>query len=256
MAHRKAQWIVYLALLGTNAFLAFLTFALGLHTEFMAGQDVSAAELPDVPAWVLGLGNAAIILVAYGLLGLAGLWFARKLGLPGVFRQDAGWRNWLWLPMGIGVAVGVGLVVADCLFALAGDWSGFAHPAFPMSLIASATAGIGEEIVFRAFVMGLWAFLASWALSRGRATGLSLWIGNAIAALAFAAAHLPTAMLLVGAQTPAALPAVVLVELFALNSAVALIAGACYARDGLVAAVGVHFWADIIWHVLWPLVAH
>jgi hypothetical protein len=256
LTHGKSQWVVYSALLGTNAFLAFLTFALGLHTEFMVGQDVSAAELPDVPAWVLGLGNAAIILIVYGLLGLAGLWFARKLGWPGVFRQDAGWRNRLWMPMGIGVAVGVVLVVADRLFALAGDWSGFAHPTFPMSLIASATAGIGEEIVFRVFVMGLWAFLSSWALSRGRATNLSLWIGNTVAALAFAAAHLPTAMLLVGAQTPAELPAVVLVELFALNSLVALIAGACYVRDGLVAAVGVHFWADIMWHVLWPLVAH
>jgi hypothetical protein len=254
LARDKTQWIVYSALLGTNAFLAFLTFALGLHTEFMAGQDVSAAELPDVPAWVLGLANAAVILVVYGLLGLVGLWLARKLGLPGVYRQGAGWRNWLWAPMGIGVAVGVGLVVADRLFALAGDWGGFAHPTFPMSVIASATAGIGEEILFRAFVMGLWAFLASWALSRGRASSLSLWIGNGIAALAFAAAHLPSAMLLLGARTPAELPAVVLVELLALNSLVALIAGACYMRDGLVAAVGVHFWADIVWHVLWPLI--
>jgi len=39
-----------------------------------------------------------------------------------------------------------------------------------------------------------------------------------------------------------------------LNSIVSLIAGERYMRDGLVAAIGVHFWVDIIWHVIWPLV--
>jgi len=35
---------------------------------------------------------------------------------------------------------------------------------------------------------------------------------------------------------------------------VALVAGERCRRDGLVAAMGVHFWADIVWHVIWPLV--
>ena len=32
-----------------------------------------------------------------------------------------------------------------------------------------------------------------------------------------------------------------------------LAAGRLSWRDGLVAAMGVHFWADMIWHVVWPL---
>ena len=32
----------------------------------------------DLPAWVLGLATAGIVLVAYGLLGLAGYWIARR----------------------------------------------------------------------------------------------------------------------------------------------------------------------------------
>jgi hypothetical protein len=74
-----------------------------------------------------------------------------------------------------------------------------------------------------------------------------------IAALAFAAAHLPAAMLLVGVQTPAELPLLILVELFALNGLLGMVAGERYIKDGLVAAVGVHFWADVVWHVLYPL---
>jgi hypothetical protein len=47
----------------------------------------------------------------------------------------------------------------------------------------------------------------------------------------------------------------VLADLVVLNGLVALVAGERYMRDGLVAAMGVHFWADIVWHVIWPLVA-
>jgi hypothetical protein len=62
-------------------------------------------------------------------------------------------------------------------------------------------------------------------------------------------------MTILGVSTPAEIPAPVLLELFTLNSLVGLVAGERYMRHGLVAAIGVHFWADIVWHVLWPLVA-
>jgi hypothetical protein len=43
-------------------------------------------------------------------------------------------------------------------------------------------------------------------------------------------------------------------ELPSLNGLVGLVAGERYMRDGLVAAAGVHFWADVVWHVVWPLI--
>jgi hypothetical protein len=63
-------------------------------------------------------------------------------------------------------------------------------------------------------------------------------------------------MTILGVTTPSAIPALILLELFVLNSLVGLVAGERYMRQGLVAAIGVHFWADIVWHVLWPLVAN
>lgn len=44
-----------------------------------------------------------------------------------------------------------------------------------------------------------------------------------------------------------------LVPLDRLFAVVGLVAGQRYIKDGLVAAVGVHFWADVVWHVVWPL---
>jgi hypothetical protein len=60
-------------------------------------------------------------------------------------------------------------------------------------------------------------------------------------------------MLIVGVETPAGLPPLVLAEIFLLNGVLGLVAGERYIKDGLLAAAGVHFWADIVWHVLWPL---
>ena len=54
-----------------------------------------------------------------------------------------------------------------------------------MSLVALATAGIGEEIVFRGFMMGLWAFLLNLILRRS---------GDTTAALAFVAGHAPMSL--------------------------------------------------------------
>jgi membrane protease YdiL (CAAX protease family) len=253
MRKQRVQLEVFAAMLIINACLAFLVYALYLQGELPAGQELPAS-LATVPPWVLGLANAGIVLVLYGALGLIGLWFARKLGLPGVFRENAGWRVWVTTPMILGLVVGVVISLGDLAFSSLGDWDGFSHPAFPMSLIASATAGIGEEILYRLFLMGLWAYLWNLVLVRWGKTRVALWIANITAALAFAAAHIPAAMLLLGASTPAELPPAALAELVFLNGLLGLVAGERYVRDGLVAAAGVHFWADIFWHVIWPLV--
>jgi hypothetical protein len=251
--HRR-QLTVFGILLGINALLAALTYLVFPIDQLTLGQG-APATMPDVPPWVVGLANAGIVLVLYGLLGLAGYWIARRgLGLPGIYREKVGWDSWFAAPMLIGFAVGVAVILVDRLFAgLDPAWEGFTHPGFPLSIIASATAGIGEEILFRLFVMSLWAYLLNLALGRFGMRSVALWGGNLIGALAFAAGHLPAAMVLVGAATPGEIPPVVLAELLVLNGVMGLAAGWQFMRTGLVAAVGVHFWADIIWHVLWPL---
>jgi membrane protease YdiL (CAAX protease family) len=240
-------------LLSLNAMLALLTFITGLADE-MAAAGPATASMPDVPQWVLGLANAGLILVVYGALGSLGLIMSYKLGLAGVYRKAADRRELFLSPLLIGVLVGIFFVLVDQIFAGSPSWDGFSHPVFPASLIASASAGIGEEIVFRMFVLSLWAFLLNLLLKRWNKTGVALWTANIIAALAFAAGHIPSAMFLLGARTLSEIPPLVLTELFLLNATLGLIAGERYVRVGLVAAIGVHFWTDIVWHVLYPLI--
>jgi hypothetical protein len=44
-----------------------------------------------------------------------------------------------------------------------------------------------------------------------------------------------------------------LLEILLLNGIIGIVAGQRYMKDGLVAAAGVHFWADVVFHGIWGL---
>ena len=245
--HRK-QLTVFFILLVVYALSAFVSYAFFLKqlTAF------AGAPLPDtgVSPVVFGMINAGIVLVFYGLLGLAGYWLALKLGLPGIFSEDGNWKRWVFIPMAIGLACGVTLVAGDSLFALINGFGKFPQLTFPASFLATLSAGIGEEMAFRGFVFGVWAVILNWVLRRFHGRTAALWIANGIAALAFAAGHLGFIFLMTGATSLSEVNPILLAEVFLLNGLIGLLAGERYMKDGLVAAAGVHFWTDVVFHVV------
>lgn len=252
MTHRK-QLTVFAVLLAILAVCTFVSYA--FFIDMLTASSPTTVAMPDMGMSnaVLGLISAGIVLAGYGLFGLAGYWLARKIGLPGIYSPEGSLRRWAGIPLLVGLAAGVFLLLGDLLFAPVNGFGRLAHPPFPVSILASITAGIGEEILFRGLVFGLWALLLTWLLKRFNGRTAALWIANVIAALAFAAGHMASAMYLTGASTPAELNPVLVFELVLLNGVVGLAAGERYMKDGLVAAAGVHFWADVIWHVLYGL---
>ena len=251
MTHRK-QLTVFFFLLVTYALSAFLIYA--FFVEQMSAD--AGLIMPDMGMSnaVLGLINVGIVLVLYGALGLAGYWFARRLGLPGIYSPDGNWRRWFLIPFVLGLVCGGFVVFGDILFAPINGIGRFPHPGFPVSILASFSAGIGEEILFRSFVFGVWSFILNWLLKRFKGRAAALWIANVIAAVAFAASHLASAFILTGATSIAELSPILLLEGLLLNGVIGIIAGQRYMKDGLVAAAGVHFWTDIVFHVIWGIV--
>jgi hypothetical protein len=248
--HRK-QLAIFFILLGIYALSIFVTY-----TFFMDQLAVSAGvPMPDmgVSDSALGLANAGIFFVIYGILGLIGYWFARRLGLPGIFSEGGNWGRWFFIPLVLGLICGILFIIGDLLFAPINDFGRLVHPGFPVSILASMSAGIGEEIAFRGFVFGLWGVLLRWLLKRLNGRTAALWIANIIAALTFGAGHLGTVFILTGATSIAESSPLLLIEVFVLNGILGLIAGERYMKDGLVAAAGVHVWNDVIFHVLWGL---
>jgi membrane protease YdiL (CAAX protease family) len=248
---KRKQLTVLGILLVVYALSIFMTYT------FFMDQLAAAAgtPMPKMPVSnaVIGLANAAIFFIIYGLLGLAGYWFARKLELPGIYSEDGNWRRWFFIPLMLGLVCGVFAILLDVLFAPINGFGHMVHPPFPVSIFASISAGIGEEILFRSFVFGLWAFILNWLFKRFQGRTAALWIANVIAALAFAAGHFGTILVLTGASSLAEVSPVLLAEIFLLNGVIGLVAGERYMRDGLVAAVSVHFWTDMVFHALYGL---
>ena len=104
MNYRK-QLTVFLILLVVYAFCAFATYA--FFTDDLTAM--SGIPLPDIGVSnaVLGLANAGIVLVVYGILGWVGFWFARKLGFPGIYSEDGNWRRWFVIPLVFGLVCGL-----------------------------------------------------------------------------------------------------------------------------------------------------
>ncbi|MGE5620053.1 MAG: type II CAAX prenyl endopeptidase Rce1 family protein [Sphingomonadaceae bacterium] len=218
--------------------------------------EIRVVPLPDIPiaGWQLGLANAVAILVVYGVAGKIGISIAGKLGLVGIYRKWAGWRAWFWDPLKTGLQVGLVFAAVDGAFALFHLGERLAQQPFPLWLFAAATASIGEEILFRMLVLGVWAMLLDLVLWRWVGGNAILGVANLAAALTFAAAGLPAMMALTGASTVGEIPVFTLVEMPALNVLLGLAAGGQYLKEGLVAAVGVHFWAAVVWQTLGSMV--
>jgi membrane protease YdiL (CAAX protease family) len=248
----RKQLTLFFIMLVIYALCAFLIYA--LFTDQLTAM--ANMPMPDmgVSNAVLGLANAGIVLVAYGIVGLAGYWFARKLGLPGIFSEDGDWRRWFFIPLMFGLIGGVFVIIVDVVFAPINGFGRIVHPAFPSSILSSISAGIGEEILFRGFFFGLWGLILNWLFKRFNGRTPALWIANVIAALAFGAGHLGTLLVLTGASSPAELNPMLIVETILINGIIGLLAGERYMKDGLIAAAGVHFWTDVVFHVIWGLI--
>lgn len=250
---QRKQLIVFLGMLCIYALATFVGYAF-FFKEMTSFTGLTPPDM-GVPPITLGLESAGLVFVLYGLFGLAGYWFARKLGLPGIFSAEGNWRRWVLIPLGLGLICGVALVAGDILFAPINGLGHFPHPLWPASIFASVAAGIGEEVAFRVFIFGLWALILNAILRRFNGRTAALWIANLIAALAFGAGHLGTILLLTGAQSISQVNPILLAEVFLLNGMIGLVAGQRYMQDGLVAASGVHFWTDVVFHVLYGLLA-
>ncbi len=220
-----------------------------------SGLEATSAAMAQLPAPlpVMALVTGGIILVVYGGLGFIGLVLSRKIGLPDIWDAAVTNRQRFLIPAVIGAGIGVVLVVADLLFAPFNGIGRFVHPPFPTSIVAAITAGIGEELMFRLFFISLWTWLIGRVILRGRWQAQVYWVVSVFSALAFAMGHLPAVMFLGGWTDMSQIPPVLLFEIILLNGLLAMVAAYLFKKFGYLAPVGVHLWADVVWHVLWGL---
>jgi hypothetical protein len=239
---------IFLGMIVVYAMLA----ALSVFLPQGVSSSTMAAPMPALSP-IMALANGVLVLVIYGGLGLAGFFLARKLRLPELWDANATNRQRFLFPALVGGALGIVLIVADLIFGPINGVGRLPHPPFPTSLVATLSAGIGEETMFRLFFISFWTWLVSIVLLRGRFQTPVYWVASLLSAVAFGFGHLPSLMFLQGWSSMARVPAILLGEILLLNGLISLPAAYLFKKYGFLAPVGVHFWCDIVWHVLWGL---
>ena len=241
------------ALLGT---LAILPFSYALMKQM---------NLP-IPEIVLPIAMAVSVLVEL-LLSAAmialGLGLGPRLGMARMFEPESttsqpSTARRLWvryaLPLLVGMALGAILVVVLRYVEVSGANPNQAinMPDAWDGLLASIGAGIREEIWLRLGLLTFFAWLGVRLVrpatdQKEKISTQIFWIANLLAALGFAAIHIPQAHMLLGLNVQ------LLIFIIVGNGVPGIVFGWLYWRRGLVAAMLAHFGLDLVIKVLVPL---
>ncbi|MGD9778991.1 CPBP family intramembrane glutamic endopeptidase [Methanomethylovorans sp.] len=250
---RKLVLILLIAcIFGT---IAVLPYTLTLQGELLQ-------NLP-VPLYVLLAAQLVQAIILFGVATFVGLHLARKVGLGLPILE--GWlegrevksylKSILGISIGLGILAGILIIGLDLLFSFAGvpinltqasinppAWQGF---------LASFYGGINEEVLLRLFVMTLiaWMIFKIKSTEEGKPSNTGMWLAIIIAAVIFGIGHLPAVMVLT-TLTP-----LVIARTIILNAVGGIIFGWLYWKKGLESAMISHFSADIVLHVMLPLIA-
>lgn len=208
-------------------------------------------QRPLLEASPLSLPVIALISIAQSAVLLA---FATYVGLR--LQRATGFRvmpevPFVRLALVLGVAAAFLIVLSEQLFVALTPYAGVAGEVLPtwwQGLLASLYGGVAEEILLRLFLMTLFAWILMRTLKRDALSPAVAWSASILAAVVFGLGHLPT----MAALMP--LSAIVIIRTVTLNAIGGIIFGWLYWKRGLVAAMLAHFSADIVLHVVLPLV--
>lgn len=244
-----AMWGV---LAGLSA-LAILPYVMQLMPDVFEKLQI------PLPVFVLIQVVQAMLLL--GLLSLLGLRMGHRVGLGSPLLQA--WLSHAAAPdtrtlkpfqaIGLGAFVGIVLIAGTQLLdpLLPVPLHAIADPGIGQSalngFLASFYGGIAEELMLRLFLMTAIVWLLS-GFGRREPRPAMFWIAIVLAAVLFGVGHLPAAAEVWG------MDAVVVFRTIALNAIGAMVFGWLYWRRGIEMAMLGHFSADIVLHVIAPLV--
>jgi len=258
MTKKPFNWREFLILwaAGVWGVIAVLPYTLTLQASLIEKMPPLPVPLAVVIA-VQVVQNAVLVAIAVGL----GLLLATRIGLGApllearLVGEAVGQRLRALLAPSVlaGAAAGIAIIVLDLLVFASGMPAAAAageHPPAWQGLLASFYGGITEELLMRLFLMSLLAWLLGlvWREVPGRPAAGAFWTANLGAAILFGLGHLPATAALVPLTSFVVLRAIVL------NGIGGVVFGHLYWRRGLGAAMLAHFSADIVLHVLTPLV--
>jgi len=249
------NWKLYFILLGASvlSIIAVLPYAFTLTGEII--------QQAPVPFPVLVIASILQSSFLFAVVLFFGLRLAKKVGLNLPFieaciskeKTSLNITSILKPSIALGLASGISIILVDFFFTEAGVgislWIGEMPPMW-MGFLASFYGGFAEEILLRLFFMTLLVWLFSKCIKPSESiiqNSVLMWVSIVLATVLFGLGHLP-----VTASVTALTPLVV-TRAIVLNGIGGVVFGWLYWKKGLESAMIAHFSADIVLHVLFPL---
>lgn len=244
---RNGKYILFLTIFGLVG---------GYFTGLYSVEITSPEMLEQVVQQVGSVEMVILITTVQSLLyamvcGLLGKFLAKKVGL---WRES--WvleRNPLIATAVVGTITGCALILFDLFwFNNEAEVIRQSYEAKPTLnyIIASLTyGGVIEEVMLRLFWVSLIAFMMQKLFARGKeeVAPAILITANVIAALLFAAGHLPATVMSIG------LNPVIIFRCFLLNGGAGLLFGRLYRKYGIHYAMLGHALAHVVSKLIWIL---
>ncbi len=234
-------------------FLAIFGLIGGYFTALYSVEMMDPALLEETVAQVGGVEILILITTLQSLLyavvlGLIGKLIATKIGLWREFKLESKPLIYTIVASLIG---GAFFILADVLvFAkqIPPVLDSYASKPTPNYIIASITyGGVVEEAMLRLFFMSLLALIIFKISRAEKITDNHFIIANIIAALLFAAGHLPATVQSIGISP------IILIRCFVMNGAFGLLFGRMYRKRGIGYAMLTHAGVHIISKLIWIL---
>ena len=243
----KKYWktLLFFAVAGLVGGFCTGFYVLDSYPPEMQQEALAQGLTPTIMALV-----TAIQAAGYGIvLGIIGIWLGKKIGL---WKDETHLeKKTLLITLAIAVIGGLALVLPDLLFfgkyneAIMNSYA--AKPTVVYIVGAILYGGVIEEVMLRLLFMTVIA-LVLWKLFARKEEKPPITIliaSNIIAALLFAAGHLPATFMMIG-NSP-----LIIFRCFLLNGAFGLLFGYLYRKHGLrysmLAHAGCHIISKLIW---------
>ena len=237
-------FIILLAVFGLVGGYFTSLYSLESLAPEMIEEAVAQLGSTDMLILVSTLQSLSYALV----LGLVGKALAEKIGLWRSPRLEAGPVS---SAVVVSLIVGVAIILPDLLFF--NNFSDILRESYLTKptlnyIIASLTyGGVIEEVMLRLFFMSLIAFIIMKLSKRSEPTDAQIIVANFIAAVLFAAGHLPATITTLG------ISGMLIFRCFLLNGTAGLFFGRLYRKYGLLYSCLAHAGAHIVSKIIWLL---
>jgi hypothetical protein len=201
-----------------------------------------------------GLLNAAYRLIAYGGMGLLGVFLASKVGFKNILNDKIKQRKNILIVIFTGMAMGIYFIgyetVSNKIFDI--PLLLYQYSGIPASIFVSFADGIGDQIL-NMLRISFFVWLFSKIVKSEKGRSILFWTGAVLFAILFAVEHIASTFIYYGSyRNIFRISSLEFRLILGVYAPLSLVCTWFFRKFGLLSAITIHIIADLIWRVLLP----